>query len=427
MTTRFFIIFVLGCIAGTAGASEAGAQKIRIDLDKAIGAQGTVSFMLCTQQAYSNGPDRKKLEHALLQIGRIAKLSIQQSKSACSLLWQWDESEVKGVLAIKTTLPELPGPEWYHLLYSWDAENGLFNGYLNGMPLRLPGTVVEAWKMKPQKRITLNVGSAEVKDVSVTPDYFSQQTAQAKTPKTIRLRYSHLVGDFDRIEPASVKERLGRLLYASSLADGAVIENWTLEGPGIIDHADGWMKMYSKRPDGPQGHLVHWALVDFPARFVAEWEIQPLSEQGLCIIFFAATGKNGEDIFDRELPKREGVFNHYIRGDINSYHISYYANNPILAPGRITSNLRKNAGFYLAANGPAGIRPGSRDIHTIRLIRDFEHIQLLVDGGVVIDYVDDGTKYGPVLGSGKIGFRQMQWMIARYRNFKVWELKNKDS
>lgn len=41
----------------------------------------------------------------------------------------------------------------------------------------------------------------------------------------------------------------------------------------------------------------------------------------------------------------------------------------------------------------------------------------------IIDWTDDGKEYGPVLGGGKIGLRQMQWTHFRYRNFKVWELE----
>ncbi len=60
----------------------------------------------------------------------------------------------------------------------------------------------------------------------------------------------------------------------------------------------------------------------------------------------------------------------------------------------------------------------------MRLIKDGAHIQLQVDGRVSIDYTDPGTaRYGPIHTDGKIGLRQMQWTIAQYRNFRVWELK----
>jgi hypothetical protein len=56
------------------------------------------------------------------------------------------------------------------------------------------------------------------------------------------------------------------------------------------------------------------------------------------------------------------------------------------------------------------------------LIKDGAHIQLQVDGKVIIDWTDVGSRYGPVLGGGKIGLRQMQWTQAQYRNFRVHAL-----
>ena len=47
---------------------------------------------------------------------------------------------------------------------------------------------------------------------------------------------------------------------------------------------------------------------------------------------------------------------------------------------------------------------------------------MYVDERKIIDWQDDGKKYGPVLQSGKIGFRQMKWTRFAYRNFNVWGL-----
>jgi len=178
------------------------------------------------------------------------------------------------------------------------------------------------------------------------------------------------------------------------------------------------MVMSSQQPTGPEGHIVHWCPAEVPKRFVADWDIQLRSPQGLCIVFFAAAGTHGEDIFSPELPKRTGAFTQYTRGAIDCYHISYIANTPN-QPGRITSNMRRNAGFHLVANGPPGIAPGSQEVHGVRLIKDDAHVQLLVDGRVIIDFTDDGQQYGPVLGDGRIGFRQMQWTTAGYRALRI--------
>jgi hypothetical protein len=236
-----------------------------------------------------------------------------------------------------------------------------------------------------------------------------------------RGRQSELLGRGTPAERLVVDHRLGSLLYESTLGNSASLEGWVLEGPGFVTFREGWMEMSSTRPEGPEGHIVHWCPSGFPDSYIAEWEVQPVSNQGLCIVFFSAAGEGGEDIFDSVLAERSGIFDQYTRGDIVSYHVSYYANTPF-NPGRTASHLRKNNHFYLVENGPPGIPPGSTESHHIRLIKAGAHIQFLVDGRVMIDFVDDGVRYGPVLGSGKIGFRQMQWTVARYRNFRVWDL-----
>lgn len=212
----------------------------------------------------------------------------------------------------------------------------------------------------------------------------------------------------------------GELLYENNFSSGKQLENWIMEGPGILKFEDGWMNMYT--PD-EEYHHVFWCPQDFPDSFIAEWEAQNLEpDAGLCIIFFAAKGLNGEDIFDQELPERDGTFSRYTKGKINNYHISYYANNPVYEKGRGTANLRKNRGFKLVQTGKIGIPIDSRDIHKIKLVKDKAHIVMWVDNKRIIDWTDSISEYGPIHGSGKIGFRQMKWTNFKYRNFKVWNL-----
>jgi hypothetical protein len=210
----------------------------------------------------------------------------------------------------------------------------------------------------------------------------------------------------------------GTLLYSNSLSVPPDTAGWIMEGPGEIDFIDGWMQMYSVKE---AGHHVFWCSKNFPESFVAEWEVKNLHpEAGLCIVFFAARGLEGEDLFDSSLANRNGSFNDYIKGDINNYHISYYANGKD-DPGREIANLRKNKGFYKVQSNEPGIPIHSTAIHKIKLLKFEGTIQLFIDERKVIDWIDKGLKYGPVLSSGKIGFRQMKWTRFAYRNFKVWE------
>lgn len=212
----------------------------------------------------------------------------------------------------------------------------------------------------------------------------------------------------------------GSLLYENAMASKADQANWVMEGPGKTKYKDGWMHMYSPEEEW---HHVYWCPEDFPESFIAEWELQNLeTDKGLVITFFGATDTNGQDIFNSDLPKRDGTFSHYTKSALNTYHISYYANNP-KRPDRGDSHVRKNKGFHLTHYGLEGIPTYSTEIHQVQLIKDGAHIMMIIDGRKILDWTDDGEEYGAVLGGGKIGFRQMQWTHFRYRNFRVWEIQ----
>jgi|GEM_PF-60419 len=215
----------------------------------------------------------------------------------------------------------------------------------------------------------------------------------------------------------------GELLYANTFSSERNVQDWVMEGPGKVECRRGWMHMYSP---AEKNHHVFWCPKNFPDRFIAEWEAQNQeTDKGLCIIFFAATGLNGEDIFDPSLPKRDGQFSWYIKDRLNSYHISYYANTP-KKPGRNHTNLRKNHGFRLVQEGGVGIPAKSTAIHRLRLVKDGPHVLLYVDQRKVIDWLDNlQNEPRPYYKTGKIGLRQMRWTHFRYRNFKVWNIKDK--
>ncbi|MFZ4105958.1 DUF1961 family protein [Flavobacterium sp.] len=214
----------------------------------------------------------------------------------------------------------------------------------------------------------------------------------------------------------------GKLLYSNALSYSELVKDWILEGPAKVEFKDNWMHMYSPNEEG---HHVFWCPIDFPGNFIAEWEAQNQEiDAGLCIVFFAAKGLKGESIFDTSMPKRTlGTFTDYTKGAMNDYHISYYANGRD-NPNRETANLRKNKGFNLVQTGEFGIPVQSTAIHKMKLIKQEGKILLFVDERKVIDWTDDGIKYGKILEDGKIGFRQMQWTHFAYRNFNVWETIN---
>jgi hypothetical protein len=405
--------------------SSVQAEQRLYRIDEPIQPRGTVSLKLRTKQSIKNGAGTEKVKTTFLKIPNLAEGYVRQDASSVRLAWQWHGA--KGARYVQPQFPELPGSETYFLQFTWDAEKGLYDFYVNGYPMKAPGVKSAPWTFAaPANEIVVAGGSLDVGDLNVVPKYLSPEEARRQVPQELLGQHPELFGGKRDISPIDVDKRRGRLLLEANLADAADVRDWVLEGPGEISFDDGWMKMRSTRPDaaGPvNGHIVHWCPRDFPERFVAEWDIQLLADMGLTIVFFAAKGAGGEDIFDPSLPERDGTFQHYIRGAVNSYHISYYASTPNYI-GRPTSNLRKNNQFYLVSSGQIAIPAASKDIHHIRLVKDGAHIQFQCDGEVSIDFIDPGgQRYGPVYGGGKLGLRQMQWTVARYRNLRVWELQ----
>jgi len=405
--------------------SSLQAEQRVYRIDEAIQPRGTVSFKLLTKQSIENGEGTKNTKTTFLKIPNLAEGHVRQDASSVRLVWQWQGA--KGARYVQPQFPELPGPDAYFLQFTWDAEKGVYDFYVNGYPMKAPGVRSGPWTFAAHAtEIIASGGSLDVDDLKVLPEYLPPEEARRQVPKELLGRHPELFGGQRDVPAIEIDQRRGRLLFEAKLVEQAEVSDWVLEGPGEVSFEDGWMKMRSTRPDtaGPlNGHIVHWCPRDFPERFVAEWDIQLLADMGLTIVFFAAKGAGGEHIFDPSLPERDGTFKHYIRGAVNSYHISYYASTPNYV-GRPTSNLRKNNRFYLASSGQVSIPAGSKDIHHIRLIKDGAHIQFQCDGEVSIDFTDPGVeRYGPVYGGGKIGLRQMQWTVARYRNFRAWELQ----
>ena len=215
-----------------------------------------------------------------------------------------------------------------------------------------------------------------------------------------------------------------KLVYHSAMDSEASVEGWIMEGPGQVEFKDGWLEM---RSPNEEMHHVYWCPETLPPNFMAQWEMQNLHlEAGLCIVFFAATGLEGQDVMDSSVPRRDGTFSQYNNGFLQNYHISYYAHNPKL-PARTVARLRKNPGKHIVSEGPPGIHFESDRVHKIKLIKNDAHIRLFVDDRLIIDWTDNGEINGSPLGSGRISLRQMQWTHFRYRNFQVWSLLDSSS
>ncbi len=214
----------------------------------------------------------------------------------------------------------------------------------------------------------------------------------------------------------------GELIYKNNFEKVADVKDWVMEGAAEVYFEESWMHMYSPNEES---HHVFWCPQDFPDSIIVEMEVQNIEpDAGLCILFFAAKGVNGEDVLDPSLPERTGVFRQYTKSQLNSYHISYYANTPE-KPDRGESHLRKNNEFALVQTGADGIPAASTKVHQLQLIKAGATIIMYVDGRKIIDWVDTlENDPRPYYSDGKIALRQMKWTHFKYRDFRVYKISS---
>ncbi|MDO5417670.1 MAG: DUF1961 family protein [Lachnospiraceae bacterium] len=216
------------------------------------------------------------------------------------------------------------------------------------------------------------------------------------------------------------------LIYENPLKAETDIENFILEGQARIHFSEEGMEMENALSGslGQKANYVLWCPEEFPEDIRVEWEFKPLTDMGLCMLFFGAAGKDGKDLFDRSLAERTGEYAQYHSGDINTFHVSYFRRKEPDERAFHTCNLRKSCGFHLVAQGADPI-PGAEDasdFYQIAVEKQGNQVRFFVNQLLVFTFEDDGVTYGPLLGKGKIGFRQLAPLKACYRNLKVYAL-----
>jgi len=212
-------------------------------------------------------------------------------------------------------------------------------------------------------------------------------------------------------------------IYENPLATKSDIAGFRLEGDAATTFPSGRLRMENLRDpaEGQKANFVFWCPEDLPPDIALSWDFWPIREPGLCILFFAAKGIHGEDLFDPRLAARTGEYRMYHHGDINAFHISYFRRRHPNERAFHTCNLRKSYGFHMVAQGADPI-PSIEDAQSpyhIRLIKCESKVAFYVNDLPILHWTDDGETYGPLLGGGKIGFRQMAPLVAEYANLKV--------
>ncbi len=320
----------------------------------------------------------------------------------------------KFIETAKIDIPENSGSAFCCYGFAWGINNGLLERDLFEKPM------VKAWK-ELTKYINKEGRFGFVQPVGKDPKPYGEDSWQEFGTGAFLLAGSEYINYLEnpiKKEPISYEKQ--SLIYQNNFSSKTDIEDWVLEGEAKAVIKNKWLETYSTNE---KSHYVFWCPKELPNNFIAEWELQNLNpDAGLCIVFFAAKGINGLDIMHPSQKKRTGIFSQYTKSDINNYHISYYTNNP-KKPNRPFSHMRKNKGFETVQYGAQGIPAHSTSIHKVNLVKKENHISMAIDGREIINWKDDGEKYGLVHKDGKFAFRQMQWSHFRYRNLKIWNIK----
>jgi len=213
------------------------------------------------------------------------------------------------------------------------------------------------------------------------------------------------------------------LLYANPLARESDLTGWIREGVPVCSFPQGRLRLENGLDPalGQQANFLLWCPERLPADLVVRWSFQPLREPGLAMVFIRANGRDGRDLFDPALERRDGQYHQYHSGDIDAYHASYFRRkNPDGERDFHTCNLRKSRGFHLVCQGadPLPDVADARRPYRIELAACGPHLHMRIDDLLIWRWTDDAS-LGPVLGAGYLGLRQMAPLIAEYHDLTV--------
>lgn len=219
---------------------------------------------------------------------------------------------------------------------------------------------------------------------------------------------------------------LGKLLYENPLSCEEELKGFILEGSAKMTFPKGRMRLENviDPSNGQKANYVLWCPEEFPEDVLIEWQFQPIQEPGLAMLFFAAKGRDGRDIFDQDLAPRTGEYVQYHHGDINAFHVSYFRRKEPDERAFHTCNLRKSYGFHLVSQGadPIPDADDTKEPYTIAVAKKGSTVRFFVNELAIFSFVDDGTTYGSLLTGGRIGFRQLAPLVGEYGALKVYEI-----
>jgi len=414
------------CAPDGSPAVEIGDTPVSVDIPpSALGKRGTIAFWFKLPKTIRlDESETPLIKSPALAVSALERGNCIQFLLAFGPAMLRSEEESA---AIRGLLTHLKGERWYHVAFTWDGDSVENHFILDGMgqgtpePRAKPGVVTGA--DPGGGAITMSLGSS---GVTVTAPVFWDHVVPAESLEAKIRAAGHPRYDDEGMnytdEALSIDMFPDKtLLYETDFDDPSDLNVWVREGGESATVANGCLKLQTGPAPGEGQHIVFWLNRDLPADFLAEWTLRPYDKQyGLTIVFFNARGRNGEDIFDPNLPPRDGEFQHYHSGALDNYHISYYAGH------RGSANLRRNYGFHLAAIGVERVHTAPPEtFHTITLLKQGGRVRLAVDGKVSVKFDDDGETYGPVHNHpGRLALRQMmQAWYTEYEYFRAWALE----
>jgi len=212
------------------------------------------------------------------------------------------------------------------------------------------------------------------------------------------------------------------LLYRNALTGPDDIADWRAEGPVRAASCGGALELASA--GGDDDHWTLWCPPEVPDGIRITWEFSPRAEPGLAMLFFGARAAAGGGIFDAGVAPRTGAYPEYHSGDIRTLHVSYFRRRWEDERAFHTCNLRKSPGFHLVAQGADPLPPvadAADRFYRVAVEKDVDRVSFGIDDLPLFTWRDDGAT-GPVVGAGRIGFRQMAPLTACYRNLEIHSL-----
>ncbi|WP_458108706.1 YesU family protein [Arthrobacter sp. R3-55] len=230
------------------------------------------------------------------------------------------------------------------------------------------------------------------------------------------------------------------MIHSNPLRGPADVADWVAEGPvqlaaqvfeapddgGPGLGADGSSALVlsgslDAKEHGDHAHWTLWCPQELPDHVRISWEFLPMEEPGLAMVFFAARGHGGEDLFSSALAPRTGFYPQYHSGDIDALHVSYFRHKHSSERAFRTCNLRKSAGFELVAQGADPLPPAedADGFYGIEVVKDGPRVAFSINGLPLFEWMDPSPR---PLGGGYFGIRQMAPLKAAYRNLSITDL-----